>query len=303
MTTFLQFLVYGVQLGSVYALLALGYSMVYGIVRMINMAHGDFLMIGALSAIFIAMGFSGFMVDGRYPFYIVLAIILSAMILTGLLGVLVEKIAYKPLRDRPRMSSLITAVGVSMFLQNFPRALPFIGPQPRPFPQLFPLIQFRLGGVVVTSTQIILIVVSIILMISLDAIVQKTKFGAQIRAVSFDKDASLLMGIDTNRVISYTFLIGAVLAAASGIFYASIYPQVDVYMGSWLGTKSFIAAVIGGIGSIRGAILGGFILGITEILATSINSNLGYGIGFVILIVILLIKPAGILGKTEIDKV
>ena len=123
------------------------------------------------------------------------------------------------------------------------------------------------------------------------------------RAVSYDKEASLLMGIDTNRVISFTFFIGAALAAASGIFYASIYPQVDVYMGSWLGTKSFIAAVIGGIGNVRGAILGGFILGITEILATSINSNLGYGIGFVILIVILLVKPAGLLGKPEIDKV
>jgi len=302
-TTFFQFLVYGIQLGSVYALLALGYSMVYGIVGMINMAHGDFLMIGALSTVFIAMAFSGSIIDGSYPIYIVITIMLISILFTGILGATVEKIAYKPLRNRPRMSSLITAVGVSMFLQNFPRALPAIGPQPRPFPQLFPFIQFNLGRVIVTSTQLILIVVSIILMIIMDSVVQKTKIGAQMRAVSYDKEASLLMGIDINRVISFTFFIGAALAAASGIFYASTYPQVDVYMGSWLGTKSFIAAVIGGIGNIRGAILGGFILGITEILATSINSNLGYGIGFVILIIILLVKPAGLLGKPEIDKV
>lgn len=303
MVTFAQFLVYGLQLGSVYALLALGYTMVYGIVRMLNYAHGDFLMIGAMGTFFLGEAFNRYVVNGSYPLIIVGIIILIAMILTGALGVGVEALAYRPLRNRPRMSALITAVGVSMFLQNFPRALPFIGPSPRSFPKLFPTIKYNIFGVQISTTQIIMIVLSFVFMIVLNTIVRRTKIGIQMRAVSMDKDAASLMGIDINRVISITFFIGAALAAASGIFYASIYPQVDVYMGSWLGTKSFIAAVLGGIGDIRGAMLGGFIMGITEILATSINSNLGYAVGFIMLIVILLVKPAGILGKLTIDKV
>jgi len=269
---------------------------------MINFAHGDFLMIGALSTVFLAMAFMNTS-SAALSAIQVITIILIAMIGTGLIGVLVEAIAYKPLRDRPRMTALITAVGVSMFLQNFPRALPFIGPNPRPFPRLFPLVQLNLGGVTITSTQLIMLGLSIILMVILYFIVNKTPLGAQMRAVSMDKDAALLMGININVIISLTFFIGAALASSSGIFYASIYPQVDVYMGSWLGTKSFIAAVLGGIGDIRGAMLGGFILGISEIFATSINSNLGYMIGFIVLILILLFKPAGLLGKFSIEKV
>lgn len=303
MSTFLQLLIYGLQLGSVYALLALGYTMVYGIVGMINFAHGDFLMIGAMGTFFLAQAFSSFMMDGAFSAVIVCVIILVAMLGTGALGSAVEAIAYRPLRRKPRMMALITAVGVSMFLQNFPRALPFIGPAPRSFPMLFPVARYSVGGIQITSTQIIMIVLSIVFMFALDRIVSKTKIGTQMRAVSMDKDAASLMGININRVISFTFFIGAALAAASGIFYASIYPQVDVYMGSWLGTKSFIAAVLGGIGDIRGAMLGGFIMGITEILATSINSNLGYAIGFIILILILLFKPAGIRGSVTIEKV
>jgi Branched-chain amino acid ABC-type transport system, permease components len=301
MTTFFQLLIYGIQLGSVYALLALGYTMVYGIVGMINFAHGDFLMIGALSTVFLTTAFTN--TTGTLSVLQVIAIILIAMIGTGLVGVIVEAVAYKPLRDRPRMTALITAVGVSMFLQNFPRALPFIGPNPRPFPRLFPLIQYNIGGVTITSTQLIMLVLSLLLMIILYYVVNKTPLGAQMRAVSMDKDAALLMGININIIISMTFFIGAALASSSGIFYASIYPQVDVYMGGWLGTKSFIAAVLGGIGDIRGAMLGGFILGISEIFATSINSNLGYMIGFIVLILILLFKPAGLLGKFSIEKV
>ena len=303
MTTFFQLFVYGLQLGSVYALLALGYTMVYGIVGMINFAHGDFLMIGALSTVFLAMAFIGVTAGTSFSAIQVVAIVLIAMLGTGILGVLVEAIAYKPLRNRPRMTALITAVGVSMFLQNFPRALPFIGPNPRPFPRLIPLVKFNLGGVTVTSTQLVMLVLSIVFMILLYVIVNKTNIGAQMRAVSMDKDAALLMGININVIISMTFFIGAALAASSGIFYASIYPQVDVYMGGWLGTKSFIAAVLGGIGDIRGAMLGGFILGISEIFATSINSNFGYMIGFIVLILILLFKPAGLLGKFSVEKV
>lgn len=304
METFIQLLIYGLQLGSVYALLALGYTMVYGIVGMINFAHGDFLMLGALGTYFVTQFFiqqnGG---SSTLSLIIVSVIILIAMFATGLIGVGVEAIAYKPLRDKPRMTALITAVGVSMFLQNFPRALSFIGPNPRPFPQLFPVATFNLGGIQITSTQIIMIALSIILMILLYLAANHTRLGSQMRAVSMDKDAASLMGINVNTIISLTFFVGAALAAASGIFYASIYPQVEVYMGSWLGTKAFIAAVLGGIGDIRGAMLGGFIMGITEIFATAINSNLGYAVGFIILIVILLVKPAGIMGKFVIEKV
>lgn len=303
MATILQYLVYGLQLGSVYALLALGYTMVYGIVGMINFAHGDFLMIGALGTYFIAQLFNGMQIDGTYPMLIVGVIILVAMVMTGGIAVGTEAIAYRPLRNKPRMIALITAVGVSMFLENFPRALPFIGPNPRSFPTLFHPKTFSLLGASITSTQIIMIVLAAITMTALYFVVNRTKIGGQMRAVSMDKDAASLMGINVNRVISITFFIGGALAAVSGICYASAYPQVDVYMGSWLGNMSFVAAVLGGIGDIRGAMLGGFILGIAQIFATAINSTFGYAVGFIILIIILLVKPAGIMGKLVIEKV
>lgn len=303
MATILQYLIYGLQLGSVYALLALGYTMVYGIVGMINTAHGDFLMIGALGTFFIAKLFDGMAIDGTYPMLAVGCIILIAMVMTGGIAVGVEAIAYRPLRNKPRMIALITAVGVSMFLENFPRALPFIGPNPRSFPTLFTVKYYSVFGASVTSTQIIMIILAAVTMLLLDRLVAKTKIGGQMRAVSMDKDAAALMGINVNRVISITFFIGGALAAVSGICYASAYPQVEVYMGSWLGNMSFVAAVLGGIGDIRGAMLGGFILGIAQIFATAVNSTFGYAVGFIILIVILLVKPAGIMGKLTTEKV
>lgn len=293
MATFFQLFMYGLQLGSIYALIALGYTMVYGIIGLINFAHGDFLMVGAFVAFFAVQLFH----LGFVPTIIV------AMIITGLLGVGIEKIAYKPLRKKPRLTALITAIGVSIFLENFPRALPFIGPQPRPFPALLPLVKYNIGGVGTSSVQILMIVLSFLMMALLQYIVTKTKIGRQMRAASFDKDAASLMGINVNKIISVTFFIGAALAAAGGIFYATTYPIIDVYMGIWLGTKAFIAAVLGGIGDIRGAMVGGIIMGVAEVLATSVNSDLGYGVGFVILILILLFKPAGIMGKFTIEKV
>ena len=301
MATILQYLVYGLQLGSVYALLALGYTMVYGIVGMINFAHGDFLMIGALGTYFIAQLFSSYQIDGTFPMLIVGIIILIAMLGTGGIAVATEAIAYRPLRNKPRMIALITAVGVSMFLENFPRALPFIGPNPRSFPTLFTPKTFNVLGASITSTQIIMIILAAVTMMALYFMVNGTKIGGQMRAVSMDKDAASLMGINVNRVISITFFVGGALAAVSGICYASAYPQVDVYMGSWLGNMSFVAAVLGGIGDIRGAMLGGFILGIAQIFATALNSTFGYAVGFIILIVILLVKPAGIMGKLVIQ--
>lgn len=299
MTTILQLLMYGLQLGSIYALIALGYTMVYGIVGLINFAHGDFLMVGAFIVYFIVIAFGGIKLS---PILIALVII-SGMILTGILGVVTERIAYKPLRKKPRLSALITAIGVSIFLENFPRALPFIGPAPRPFPELFPMVNINVGGVGTNSVQLLMITLSVLLMIALQYFVTKTKIGRQMRAVCFDKDAAALMGINVNSIISITFFVGAALAAAGGVFYASIYPMIEVYMGIWLGTKAFVAAVLGGIGDIRGAMVGGIIMGVAEVYATAVNSDLGYGVGFVILILILLFKPAGIMGKFAIEKV
>lgn len=293
MTTLLQLLIYGLQLGSIYALIALGYTMVYGIIKLINFAHGDFLMVGAFIGLFTATKLN----LGFIPVAII------SMIATGLLGVTVERIAYKPLRNKPRLSSLITAIGVSIFLQNFSRALPFIGPAPRPFPRLLPLVNYEFFGVNISSIQIFIFVISFALMLILYILTTKTAIGRRMKAVSYDKDAAALMGINVNNTISVTFFIGAALAAAGGILYATVYPMIDVYMGSNLGNKAFTAAVLGGIGNIPGAMLGGIIMGVAEVLATSINSDLGYGIGFVILILILLFKPAGLLGKYTIEKV
>lgn len=293
MTNFFQLLIFGLQLGSVYALIAIGYTMVYGIIGLINFAHGDFLMVGAFVAYFAVLLFN----VGFFP------ALMAAMLITGFLGMFIERVAYKPLRNKPRISALITAIGVSIILENLPRALPFIGPAPRAFPEILPKIPINIGGVSTDSTKIIIIVLAILLMAIMQFFVSKTKPGRNMRAVSLDKDASALMGINVNRTIAVTFFIGAALAAAGGIFYASAYPSIDVYMGIILGQKAFIAAVLGGIGSIPGAMAGGFILGIAEIYATSINSDIGYGMGFAILILILLFKPAGLMGKLTVEKV
>lgn len=293
MNTFLQLLIYGLQLGSIYALIALGYTMVYGIIGLINFAHGDFLMVGAFVAFFsVALFKFGF-----------LPVLVISMVITGLLGVFIERIAYKPLRNKPRLSALITAIGVSIVLENLPRALPFIGPAPRPFPALIPMVNYNMLGISTNSVQLLMIGLSFLLMMILQYIVMKTQIGRKMRAVSLDKDAASLMGINVNNIISITFFIGAALAAAGGIFYSTTYPMIDVYMGIVLGLKAFIAAVLGGIGKIPGAMVGGLIMGIAEVFATSISSDLGYGIGFVILILILLFKPAGIMGKFTVEKV
>jgi len=293
LTTFLQLLIHGIQLGSVYALIALGYTMVYGIIRLINFAHGDFLMLGAFVGYFaitvLDLGF--------------VPVMLISMVTVGIIGVIVERIAYKPLRNKPRLSSLITAIGVSIFIQNFCRALPAIGPAPRPFPRLLPLVNYEFLGITISSIQIVMILLAFGLMLLLQILTTRTAIGRRMRAVANDKDAAALMGINIDNTISVTFFIGASLAAAGGILYATTYPMIDVYMGSVLGLRAFTAAVLGGIGYMPGAMLGGLIMGIAEVLATSINADLGYGISFIILIIILLVKPAGLLGKYTVEKV
>ncbi|HBL36785.1 MAG TPA: branched-chain amino acid ABC transporter permease [Firmicutes bacterium] len=286
----------GMSLGSIYALLALGYTMVYGIVKLINFAHGDILMVGAFVSYFFLRRW------GITPVTLMLSF-LPAMLFCLTLGVLIEKICYKPLRDQPRINTLITAIGVSFFLENGARVIPGIGPNPRVFPTLS-AVNYTLLGVNISQVQILVFIVAIILMVLLNYIVSFTKIGKAMRAVSFDKGAAYLMGINVDRVISFTFVLGSSLAAAAGILFASSYPQIEPYMGTMPGMKAFIAAVLGGIGSIPGAVLGGFILGVAETLAKGfLSSQLSDAIAFGLLIIILVVKPSGLLGKPMGEKV
>lgn len=306
---FFQQLVNGIQLGSIYALIALGYTMIYGIIQLINFAHGDLFMFGA----YISCFFGNYLIahNFRFPFIIVL---IFSMAVTALLGMTIEKIAYKPLRFKPRLAALITALGVSLFLENFfalsPESTPFpinkivFGPKFIPFPALVADKTYNIAGISINNIKILDILITIILMILLQYIVKKTMIGKAMRAVAFNKDACLMMGINIDKIISITFGIGTSLAAAAGTLFALTYGQLQSpYLGIWPGLKAFIAAVLGGIGNIPGAMLGSYVMGISETFATSINSNFGYGIAFVILIVVLIFKPAGLLGKFTKEKV
>ncbi|MEI3176199.1 MAG: branched-chain amino acid ABC transporter permease [Lachnospiraceae bacterium] len=288
-----------IELGSTYALLALGYSMVYGIVGMINFAHGDLLMVGAYTAFFI---FAAFKTTPTNMLIIVGVIILTA-ILVGALGALIEKVAYKPLRNKARLSALITAIGVSMLLKTFRVRFLLSDLMPEVFPAIIPMKVLTVGSINITTIQLVTILTAVVLMIILSLFVNKTVYGKQMRAVQQNKDASSLMGINVNGIISLTFFLGAALAAISGILYASTYPTITLTMGSVLGMKAFICAVLGGIGEIKGAMLGGFVLGIAEMFANYINADFGYGISFIILILVLILRPQGLVGKETIEKV
>jgi len=293
----LQQLINGISLGSIYALIALGYTMVYGIVLLINFAHGDILMVGAYTGFFV-LGAIGSGPSGMFLAFIV------SMITCACFGLTIERFAYRPLRQAPRLNSLITAIAVSLILENGARVLPFIGPNPRQFPGPA-MFNIQLGrGLQISNIQLIVIVLSALLMLALNYIVNYTKRGKAMRAVSFDQQAASLMGISVNGIIAFTFALGSVLAAAGGVLYASAYPQVNPLMGMMPGLKAFVAAVLGGIGSIPGAMLGGFILGIAEALTKGfISSQYSDAISFSILIIVLLIKPTGILGKKSRVKV
>ncbi|MDR0654814.1 MAG: branched-chain amino acid ABC transporter permease [Treponema sp.] len=287
----LQQLINGISLGSIYALIALGYTMVYGIVLLINFAHGDILMVGAYTAFFV-LGAIGAGPAGMLAAFLVSGIICASF------GITIERLAYRPLRSAPRLNSLITAIAVSLILENGARVLPFIGPNPRQFPRP-PVSSIVLGeGLSISNIQLIVIVFSAFLMLVLNLLINYTKRGKAMRAVSFDMNAASLMGISVNGIISFTFALGSVLAAAGGVLYASAYPQVNPLMGMMPGLKAFVAAVLGGIGSVPGAMLGGFILGIAETMTKGfISSQYSDAISFGILIIVLLIRPTGILGR------
>lgn len=295
-----QQIVNGLQLGAIYALIALGYTMVYGIVRLINFAHGDFFMVGAYAAFGAFFIFNFFLPAGNGLAFVVLILAMAA---GGAIAVASDQFAYKPLRYKPKLSSLVTAIGVSMFLEYFFSALPVIGPSPRGFPEVLPKKMFHIGSAEVSNYVIVDLAVAGVLMIGLTILIQRTALGRAMRAVSQDKDAAKLMGINVDRIISLTFLIGGAFAGAAGLLAGLTYPRIQPYMGILPGLKAFIAAVLGGIGSVPGAVLGAFIMGIAETCATAYNSLLGEGIAFVILIVVLLLRPNGIFGEKTADKI
>ncbi len=282
MDIFLHQALNGITLGSVYALVALGYTMVYGIVKLINFAHGDIYMVGAFLGLIVATTVS-------QNFIVVMVL---AMIGAAILGMAVEKVAYKPVRNSARISALISAIGASIVISNV--VMMINGPQRESYPAL----------ISARWSQIIIIVTSVLLMIGLHYVVNKTKMGTAMRAVSMNLDASRLMGINPNKIISFTFAIGSALAAAAGVLYGTYYHTCDPFMGLLFGLKAFVAAVLGGIGSIPGAMVGGMILGISEISAVALGfSSMRDAIAFTILIVILIVKPAGLFGKATREKV
>lgn len=292
MTQFLQQLINGLSLGSIYALIALGYTMVYGIIKLINFAHGDIYMLGA----YIGFICTAQLKLGFFPSLII------AMASCALIGVIIERIAYKPLRNATRITALITAIGVSYFLEASTQKV--MGTGVKTFPQVLANQKIMIGSVMITTQQILIFVITIILMLLLQFIVRKTKVGRAMRAVSVDADAARLMGVNVNATISYTFAIGSALAGAAGVLVGIYYNSINPLMGMLPGVKAFIAAVFGGIGIIPGAMFGGFFIGIVETLVSGYGSSLYKdAVVYIILILILVVKPAGLLGKNVKEKV
>jgi branched-chain amino acid transport system permease protein len=282
----------GLQSGSVYALVALGYSMVYGIIMLLNFAHGDIIMVGAYITWIMVSTLALPPVVG----------IVAAIVGCTLLGVLIEKVAYTPLRKSPRLSLLITAIGVSFFLENIAQL--WAGAGAKVIPPLISGDNFTFGNINVSFVSFVTIAVSVISMILLTILVQKTKMGKAMRAVSEDMGSAQLMGINVNKTISFTFAVGSALAGIGAVLYSCAYPQASPMMGSMLGLKAFVAAVLGGIGSIPGAMIGGFAIGLLESLVAAFGLSVWKdGVVFLILILVLLVKPTGIMGRAMTEKV
>ena len=298
MTTFLQQLVNGLSLGSIYALIALGYTMVYGVLRLINFAHGDVYMLGAYTGYYLSRKLKGD--EPSLPS--ALLVMLGAMLTCALVGVVIERFAYRPVRRAARLTLLITAIGVSLFIENAAQLV--FGPDPKFFPSLAPRADFRVGGVRLTSEQLTVIAVSFLLMVLLRLFILKTRTGKAMRAVSFNLDAAKLMGISTDRIIAITFALGSALAAAAGVLIGMQIPKIDPLMGILYGLKAFVAAVLGGIGNVPGAVIGGLLIGTSEVMVVGyLSSTFRDAIAFGILILVLLLRPQGILGRAQKEKV
>ena len=288
----LQQLINGISLGSIYALIALGYTMIYGIIKLINFAHGDIYMVGA---------YIGFFAITQAHLSVVPALLIS-LVVTGFLGMLVERLAYKPLRHAPRISVLITAIGVSFFLEY--TTMYFVSPTPRTFPAMFGDVAVTVGGIVINGQQMLILGITAVLMVILTYIVQKTKTGKAMRAASFDTETAELMGINSDRIISITFGIGSALAAVAGVLVGIYYNSIDPLMGIMPGLKAFVAAVLGGIGSIPGAVIGGLIVGFAEVFVSAIGLSVWQdAVVFLLLIIVLIVKPTGLLGRPMTEKV
>ena len=312
MTLFLQILVSGITTGAIYALIALGYTMVYGIIELINFAHGDIFMIGTLVsvAIFGLFGISSASQPTGFTLVSILIVTcLGSMLVCAVLGVVIERVAYRPLRNAPRLAPLISAIGVSLILQDLGKlwkGVAFVS-----FPQIFPDITYNLGPVTISSVNILVLVVSLALMVALMWLVNSTRTGRAMRAVAQDREAAALMGVNVDRIIAITFFIGAALAGAAGFIYGLQYGSTIFYLGFQLGLFAFTAAVLGGIGNLAGAVLGGVLIGVIEALASLVpDSILPHGgaawhqaIIFGILILILVFRPSGLLGQQTPEKV
>lgn len=303
MSTFIQALTVGLRLGSIYALVALGYTMVYGIIRLINFAHGDFIMVGGYTMVLLILAFSTN--TGLPSWASVLIAFIASIIACIFVGMSTEIIAYRPVRKKgTAMTALITAIAVSLLLENLAQAIPFIGPNPKVASKLLPTGGFSVAGVTMEWTTIYTIAISAVIMVILYQFTQRSKLGRAMRCVSEDKEASVLMGININTTILITFGIGSGLSAVAALMYLAQYPKVFTTMGVMLGLKAFIAAVLGGIGIIPGAMFGGLVIGLVESFTISyVSSSMSDTFVFLILIIVLIIKPAGILGKNVGEKV
>jgi branched-chain amino acid transport system permease protein len=300
MNELLQQVVNGIAWGSLYALIALGYTMVYGVLRLINFAHGDVYMMGAMVAFYAARLMFAPDTTSTAGFFLLLAI---SMIACGALGFVIERFAYRPLRSRPKLTALITAIGVSLLLENGGQLV--FGPDPKFFPQLITTRELTPGtGIVITNVQLLILSVSLSLMAALQYLVFRTRTGTALRAVSYSAEAASLMGIDVDRVISLTFVLGSMLAGAAGVLVGLSNPKIEPLMGIMPGLKAFVAAVVGGIGNIPGAVAGGLLMGLSETFVVGyLSSTYRDAIAFVILIVVLLVRPAGLFGAAAQEKV
>jgi branched-chain amino acid transport system permease protein len=299
MDTVLQQLINGLSLGAIYALIALGYTMVYGVLRLINFAHGDVYMLGAFAGYFLANALE---LDANPSIVGAVAVTIGAMAICAVIGVLIERLAYRPVRHHSRLTSLITAIGVSLLLEYGGQMV--FGATPRFFPQMIRSETYALGGVQITNQNLLIILVTIVVMFALEFIVHRTRIGKAMRATSYNLAVAKLMGINTNLVIAFTFALGSALAAAGGVMVALAIPRIDPLMGLMTGLKAFVAAVLGGIGNIPGAMIGGMLIGLMETwIGATAYSTYRDAVAFSVLILILLVRPAGIMGTAGTEKV
>ncbi|MEK2688998.1 branched-chain amino acid ABC transporter permease [Bdellovibrio sp. GT3] len=300
MQDFAQHLINGISLGSIYALIALGYTMVYGILKMINFAHSDVYMVGAFGAYYVARALG---IEAQPGIGSLAVLLISSMVVCSVLGLLIERLAYRPLRTAPKLNILITAIGVSLLLEYGGQVV--FGADPKVFPEVMKdFVIFSFGNVELKSFDLTVLLVSVIAMMALQFMLYKTKLGKAMRAVSANPSVASLMGINPDKIIAFTFIVGSALAGVGSVLVGMKYPKIDPLMGMMIGMKAFVAAVLGGIGNVRGAVLGALIMGLSEEMVVAyLSSTYRDALAFGILIVILIFKPAGLLGKYTVEKV